>query len=128
MRIVAHGVDIVVCSRIERIWKEHGPRFLDRIYTPRERDYCLAARDATPRLAGRFATKEAVMKALGVGWRAGIEWTDIETLPDGYGKPHVALAGQTALRAREIGIDDMLISISHAGDYAVASAIGVAGA
>jgi holo-[acyl-carrier protein] synthase len=124
MSIVAHGVDLVHCPRIARIWQEHGERFLKRVYTARERDYCLAApRIALPRLSGRFAAKEAVMKLLGTGWRGGVEWTDIETLPDPLGKPLVTLHGATARLAASLGIERVLISISHAGDYALASAL-----
>ena len=65
------------------------------------------------------------MKVLGTGWRGGVRWTDIETLPDPLGKPLVSLHGQTAALAAHLGIDLVLISISHAGEYAIASAIGL---
>jgi holo-[acyl-carrier protein] synthase len=77
------------------------------------------------RLSGRFAAKEAVMKMLGTGWRGGVEWTDIETLPDPAGKPLVTLRGATAKLADTLGVTHILLSISHAGDYALASAIGL---
>jgi len=125
MQIIAHGVDIVVCARIARIWQDHGDRFLERLYTPAERAYCLECRTPLPRLAGRFAAKEAVLKVLGTGLRGGLEWTDIETLPDGLGKPVVALHGAAGRAAAALGITGVLMSISHAGDYAVASAIGI---
>ncbi|TWT44914.1 Holo-[acyl-carrier-protein] synthase [Phycisphaerae bacterium RAS1] len=125
MQILGHGVDIVVCQRIERIWREHGERFLDRIFTADERRYCVGNRSELVRLAGRFAAKEAVLKVLGTGWRGGIEWTDIEVLPDPLGRPLVSLHGQTAKLAAALGIRTVLVSISHAGDYAVASAIAV---
>jgi holo-[acyl-carrier protein] synthase len=125
MQIIAHGVDIVVCARIARIWQDHGDRFLERLYTPAERAYCLECRTPLPRLAGRFAAKEAVLKVLGTGLRGGLEWTDIETLPDGLGKPVVTLHGAAGRAAAALGITGVLMSISHAGDYAVASAIGI---
>lgn len=126
-RVLVHGVDLVHLPRIERIWREHGDHFLRRIYTAAEREYCLDGRVQVQRLAGRFAVKEAVMKALGTGWRGGIEWTDIETIADPLGKPVVSLHGQTAQAARDRGITHWLVSISHAGEYALASAIGGAG-
>ena len=126
MQIVSQGIDIVVVARIERIWQDHGNSFLKRIYTLGERDYCLNCKTPGVRLSGRFAAKEAVLKALGTGWIGGIAWTDIETLPDELGKPHVTLSNRTAELATKAGIDEMLMSISHAGEYAVASAIGVA--
>ncbi len=125
MNVIAHGIDLVHCPRVERIWQDHGERFLDRVYTTAEREYCLDARDAVTRLAGRFAAKEAVMKVLGTGWRGGVEWTDIETLPDPLGKPLVKLSGATAELARSLNIERVLLSISHAGEYAMASALGV---
>ncbi|MBK9127507.1 MAG: holo-ACP synthase [Phycisphaerales bacterium] len=126
MPVVAHGVDLVEVARIDRIWKAHGPRFLERVYTPAERAYCLACKDPAVRLAGRFAAKEAVMKVLGTGWAGGIEWGDIETLPDPLGRPLVALHGKSAQLAASLGLDVVLISISHSGGLAIASAIGVA--
>jgi holo-[acyl-carrier protein] synthase len=126
MNIVAHGVDLVEIARIARMWSTHGERFAQRVYTPAERAYCLDCKDPGVRLAGRFAAKEAVMKLLGVGWAGGIEWTDIETLPDPLGRPVVALAGKSAQLAAALGIDCVLISITHTGGLAMASAIGVA--
>lgn len=125
MQVIGHGVDVVVCERIRRICADHGERFLSRIYTARERDYCLGTRAELVRLAGRFAAKEAVLKVLGTGWRGGIEWTDIEVLPDPLGRPLVTLHGHTAKLAESLGIRTVLVSISHAGDYAVASAIAL---
>lgn len=125
MPIVAHGVDLVHCPRIARLWSAHGKRFLARVYTEPEQAYCLDFREPAARLGGRFAAKEAVMKVLGTGWRGGVEWTDIETLPDPLGKPLVTLRGRTAELARSLGIDQILLSISHSGEYALASAIGI---
>ena len=125
MQIVAHGIDIVRCDRIERVWKDHGEHFLSRIYTPAERDYCLDCKTVAVRLSGRFAAKEAVLKVLGTGWRGEIRWTDIETLPDPLGRPVVTLHGAAAALAQRLGITRILMSISHTADHAVASAIGV---
>ena len=123
MQIIAHGIDIVRCDRIERVWRDHAERFVDRVYTAAERDYCLNCKTPVVRLAGRFAAKEAVLKTLGTGWRGGILWTDIETLPDPLGKPLVTLHGETAKLAESLGIDHILLSISHTRDHAIASAI-----
>lgn len=123
MNVVGHGVDLVVCSRIERIWKQHGAVFLGRVYTSAEQRYCLEKADAAMRLAARFAVKEAVLKALGTGWRGGLRFTDIETLHDPLGRPVVSLHGETAALAQRHGAARVLVSISHAGDLAIASAI-----
>ncbi len=119
-----HGVDLVHIPRIRRIWLAHGDHFLTRVFTPAERAYALGARQAEITLAGRFAVKEAVFKALGTGWRGGIEWTDVETLPDRLGRPCLTLHGKAAHRGELLNIRRWTISISHAGEYAMASAIG----
>lgn len=123
--VLAIGTDLVEIARIERIWHDHGPRFLDRVYTQAEQRYCLDSKLAAIRLAGRFAAKEAILKVLGTGWRGGIEWTDIEVLPDRLGKPLTELTGNTRKLAEQIGIRQVLVSISHAGGFATAMAVGL---
>lgn len=125
MRIVGHGVDIVRIERVERIWREHGERFLQRILTSAEIAYCLDCKTPGVRLAGRFAVKEAILKALGTGWRAGIEWTDLEVLPDGYGAPQLRISGKTESYAKVLKIEQILVSISHTDENAIGSAIAV---
>lgn len=125
MRVIGHGIDLVLIARVERIWQRHGQRFLDRTYTAAEQAYCLDSRTPAIRLAGRFAAKEAVMKVLGTGWTNGVEFSFIETLPDKWGKPVVTLHGTTAEFARRQGVEAILMSISHAGEYAMASALGI---
>jgi holo-[acyl-carrier protein] synthase len=124
--VVAHGIDLTEMARINRIWEAHGDRFLRRIYTPAEQAYCLECKFPLPRLTGRFAAKEAVLKVLGTGLRGGLEWTLIETLPDALGKPLVTLHGAARTEADQRGIGTILISVTHTGDYAMASAIGLA--
>ena len=124
MSIVGHGIDIVETQRIARMLSEHGQHFLDRVYTPSEQQYAQASpKRRIERLAGRFAAKEAVLKALGTGWRGGIAWTDVEILPDTAGRPLVRLSGQCATIAAQLGITAWQISISHIESHATASAI-----
>lgn len=125
MMIVAHGIDLVHLPRLERVWTVHGERFLARVFTPVERTYCLARHRAAVHLAGRFAVKEAVMKVLGTGWSRGLQWTDIETVAGESGRPEVRLLGRAAELAAERGITQVLVSITHAGEYAQASALGL---
>src|SRR5206468_6531683 len=125
MPILGHGIDIVETARIRRSVEEHGQRFLDRVYTPAEQVYC--ARNIKryfEHLAGRFAAKEAVLKVLGTGWRGGIAWTDIEIVKDPSGQPKVALSGECARIATELGIARWHVSISHIETHATASAMG----
>jgi holo-[acyl-carrier protein] synthase len=115
------GVDVVTISRIQRAVDSYGTRFLARVYTPAEMTLC---RGRIPELAVRFAAKEAVSKALGVGMRLlhrdGIGFQDVEVVPDMRGKPHVRLSGRAAERAIELNLTEWAISLSHERDTAVA--------
>jgi holo-[acyl-carrier protein] synthase len=126
MSIVGHGIDIVETARIRRSVDEHGDRFLDRVYTLAEQQYCAENKKRYfEHLAGRFAAKEAVLKVLGTGWRGGIAWTDIEIVNETSGQPKVKLSGECLRIAAELGIAAWHVSISHIETHATASAIGV---
>jgi holo-[acyl-carrier protein] synthase len=128
MPILGHGIDIVETERIKRSVEEHGQRFLDRVFTPGEQQYCAAnAKRYYEHLAGRFAAKEAVLKVLGTGWRGGIAWTDIEILREPSGQPTITLTGECRRIAAETGITRWHVSISHIETHATASAIGLRG-
>lgn len=118
--IHAHGIDIIEISRVGKAIETWGERFLKRIYTPDEIEYC---KGRAPELAARFAGKEAMMKALGTG-HIGISPRDIEILSSTGGAPSIQLSGSAKARAEEIGIDYVIITLSHSRDYAVASVIG----
>ena len=123
--ILGHGIDIVSVERIGRMLADHGQRFLDRCFTPAEQTHCAASEKRhLERLAGRFAVKEAVLKVLGTGWRGGIQWTDMDVLPDPLGRPVLTLTGEAAKLADKIGIARWHVSISHIETHAVGSAIG----
>jgi holo-[acyl-carrier protein] synthase len=113
------GVDVIEIQRIDRTLARFGDRFLHRIYTQGEIDYC---RGRVQSLAGRFAAKEAVSKALGIGMRR-IRWRDIEILPDPRGKPNVYLHGRAANVASAQGITGLDVSITHSRNDAVAMVV-----
>jgi holo-[acyl-carrier protein] synthase len=125
MEIVGIGTDIVECLRIGRMVEQHGELFLNRVYTEREIRYCQARKHATEHFAGRWAAKEAIMKCLGTGWRKGLCWTDMEIRNDPEGKPSVLLRGAARDRAVQLGIDKVLLTISHCRAYATASAVAL---
>jgi len=126
MSIVGHGIDIIETARIKQSVEEHGDRFLDRVYTAGEREYCERSRKRYyEHLAGRFAAKEAVLKVLGTGWRGGIAWTDIDIISHSSGQPRVVLSGECERIARQLGIGAWHVSISHIETHATASAIGL---
>jgi holo-[acyl-carrier protein] synthase len=113
------GVDIIEIERIAGTLARFNGRFLDRIYTTAEQRYC---GHRVERLAGRFAAKEAVSKALGVGIRR-LSWRDIEVLPNPSGKPEVVLHGRAWQVAQQHGIVGLSLSISHSRELAIAYAI-----
>lgn len=125
MQAIAHGVDMVEVARIAEMQSSHGQQFLDRCFTPGEQAYCIERRRVEEHLAGRFAAKEAVLKALGLGLRGGILWTDVEVTRSEDGAPGVVLRGRAAKIACEHGIVSWLLSISHTSTHAMASAIGL---
>jgi holo-[acyl-carrier protein] synthase len=123
MRKYRTGVDIIEIDRVQAAVDRWGQRFLGRIYTDAELDYC---RGRVPELAVRFAGKEAVMKALGTG-RRGVSWRDVEILPDRRKAPLVFLHGRARRRARRLSLGELAISLSHSRHYAVASVVGGSG-
>jgi len=121
--IVGTGIDIVAVERIARLYERHGERVYRHLLTAAETEVILGLGQPVTRLAGRFAAKEAVLKALGTGWARGIGFTQIEILNDEAGAPHVTLSGRAAERCTELGGRIWHLSISHERDTAVAMAI-----
>lgn len=131
------GTDIVYIPRIQTALERFGQRFLQRVYTPTEQRDCSSLIQApvqavllhekragvsAGQLAGRWAAKEAVAKALGTGWR-GLRYTDIEVQRQPSGQPQVFLYGAAAIAAAQWGDYHWQVSLSHDGDYAIATAI-----
>jgi holo-[acyl-carrier protein] synthase len=121
--IVGLGIDIAEINRIEAAIGRYGDHFLRRLFTPAEIEYCESHRNRFERYAGRFAAKEAAMKALGTGWRRGVRWVDIEVIRDPAGKPSLRLAGQAGAFAARLGVRNIALTIPHAGNTALAEVI-----
>lgn len=121
--IVSCGVDICETKRIRQLAEEHGEKFLKRTFTPEELSYSLGRPREAEHLAGRFAAKEAVLKALGTGWSAGISWLEVSVTILPSGEPRVKLLGRAAEVAAERGIEKLHISLSHCHRYAVAMVV-----
>jgi holo-[acyl-carrier protein] synthase len=105
--------------------ERHGELFINRVYTPQEIRYCQSRKQATQHFAGRWAAKEAILKALGTGWRKGISWRDIEVRNDRSGRPVVGLRGGARDIVEQRGIREMLVSISHCRSHATAYALAL---
>ncbi len=121
--IISCGVDICETQRIAEMVKEHGRRFLERTFTDEELEYSLGRPREAEHLAGRFAAKEAVLKALGTGWAAGISWLDISVSILPSGQPRIRINGTAAQVAEERGVKHLHISLSHCHSYAVAMVV-----
>jgi len=124
-RLLGIGTDIIGCERIAQMLEKHGELFLQKVFTPREIEYCSARKSAHQHYAGRWAAKEAVLKVLGTGWAKGIQWTDVEVINEASGAPTLLLANRAAEIAMAKGIRSVQISISHCKEYATAFAVGV---
>lgn len=123
MRVLGIGTDITECLRIAQLIERHGELFITRVYTEHEIAYCSSRKAATQHYAGRWAAKEAVLKALGTGWRRGISWRDIEVRNLPSGAPSIVLRGGARDVFERLGIERLHISISHSRTNAIAYAI-----
>jgi holo-[acyl-carrier protein] synthase len=121
--IVGLGIDIAEVSRIEAAITRHGRPFLERVFTPAEIAYCESHRNRFERYAGRFAAKEAAMKALGTGWSGGVRWVDIEVTRLPSGQPTLVLRGATREHANRLKVRRASLSITHSGNTALAEVI-----
>ena len=120
--IVGIGLDMVEIKRMERIHSDHGDRFVQRICLPGE----VEGRETgalAQHLAGLFAAKEAVLKALGTGWSAGLGFSQVEVVKNEHGAPGVRLHGNADRRAKQLDVHQIHLSITHDGAYAAAVAI-----
>lgn len=118
------GVDMLEIERMERVIARR-PNFVARVFTEEERAYCDRSARPAEHYAARFAAREAVLKALGTGFSDGVGLRDVSVSRDDAGRPHVVLTGRAAEIAREGGVREIALSISHTHDVAVANAIAV---
>jgi holo-[acyl-carrier protein] synthase len=121
--IVGLGMDIIEIERIRSVYLRHQKRFVKRILTAAEQAYVLRFADPSSSLAGRWAAKEAALKALGTGLAEGIGWRDIEILPDPLGKPILTLHDRACARAKELAATHFHVTITHSELFAVAQVI-----
>src|SRR5581483_1203183 len=121
--IVGLGVDLIEIDRVKRAHEKHGQRFIDRLYTKAEAQYCLRKKDPYPSLAGRFAAKEAVIKAFSHGFGGRWKWTQIEVVRSLSGKPDLKFTGIMEELRLERGIDRVHLSIAHSKRDATAHVI-----
>jgi len=121
--IVGTGIDIAEVARIRRSIERFGDRFVERVYTPGEIDYCDSKANRAERYAARFAAKEAAMKALGTGWNHGVRWRDCEVMRLPGGRPTITFHGKAAAVAARLGVKNAALSLSHTAEQAIAQVI-----
>jgi holo-[acyl-carrier protein] synthase len=125
MNVIGIGTDIVECLRIGQMIERHGELFITRVYTDHEIQYCQSRKLAMQHFAGRWAAKEAVLKAIGTGWIKGVSWRDVEVRNEPGGKPTIVLRGGLKDIADNAGVGQVLISVSHCRSHATAYAIAM---
>ena len=119
------ATDIIERLRSAQMIERHGELFIARVFTPHEIQYCQSRKLATQHYAGRWAAKEAILKAIGTGWSRGIGWRDVEVRNEPGGKPVVSLRGGARDMMDKIGVAQVLVSISHCRSHATAYAIAI---
>jgi holo-[acyl-carrier protein] synthase len=122
MNILGLGFDATDIPRIGAAFERYGERFLHRVFTEGEIAYCTRRRNPVPHLAGRFAAKEAAMKALGTGHSRGVLWRDIEVFR-AYGPPQLRLHGGAAAQAARMRVQSTLVTITHSEALAMAQVL-----
>lgn len=121
--IVGSGIDLVEIGRIQQSLDRFGERFLNRIYTPAEQEYCLRKKASAESFAARFAAKEAAAKALGTGISRGVNWLEIEVVRELGGKPGMCFHGRAAEYASRLGVSRAAVSLTHTRELAMASVV-----
>jgi holo-[acyl-carrier protein] synthase len=121
--IVGMGIDVAEVPRIQQVIESQKERFLRRVYTLDEVAYCEQFKNKYERYAGRFAVKEAAMKALGTGWSRGVRWVDVEVVRQRGGRPNLALKGEAKKIADAMGVKNIAVSITHTSEQAIAQVI-----
>jgi len=123
MTVRGIGVDLTRIPRLREVVARWNDRFLQRVFTEQELEYCRRRRDPIPHLAARFAAKEATLKALGTGLRMGVKWRELEVRRERGQAPIMVLSGRCRAIAEAKGGRRVLLSLTHDGDYAMAQAM-----
>jgi holo-[acyl-carrier protein] synthase len=121
--VIGVGTDMTEIGRIAHSIERYGERFLHRIFTPREIEYCQRKKNAAESFAARFAAKEAGAKALGTGISRGVGWLELEVTRAPGERPILQLSGRAAARARSLGVAHVSLSLTHSRDTALAVVI-----
>ncbi|MGC3968767.1 MAG: holo-ACP synthase [Pirellulales bacterium] len=126
MNVIGIGSELVECLRVARMIERHGELFINRVYTAAEIKFCNSRKHATQHFAGRWAAKEAVMRALGVRSRKGFDWRDVEIRRDKSGRLTAAFRGAARDLIEQWNVGDIHLTIAHCRAVATATALVLA--
>ncbi len=121
--IIGTGVDVIEIARIGSVLERLKDRFIARVFTSAEQQFCNQHRDPVPHYAVRFAAKEALFKAIGTGWAKGVTWLDAEVLRERQEAPALRLHGEAQRLSELMGVKKVHVSLSHSDQWAVALVI-----
>lgn len=121
--IIGIGIDVIDIERLRKALKRQKDRFVARVFTQSEQDFCRSHRDPVPHYAARFAAKEALFKALGTGWAKGVTWLDVEVKRERQDPPALRLGGKAARISASLGTARIHLSLSHSESSAAAVVI-----
>ncbi|MCX7983041.1 MAG: holo-ACP synthase [Syntrophales bacterium] len=120
--ITGTGIDLVEIERVRKILERRGDKFVEKVFTDREKEYCEKQKEPAPHYAARFAAKESCLKALGLGMGA-VSWKELEVVTTSSGQPELCLSGRAREILREKGVGRLLLSLSHSSREAIAIVI-----
>ena len=118
--VLGLGTDLIETNRVQESISRHGERFLERIFTSGEIEYCLRKKNSAESFAARFAAKEAGAKALGTGISRGVSWKEFEVRREASGRPTLHLSGRARELAEAMGVKRMQVSLTHSREFAMA--------
>jgi holo-[acyl-carrier protein] synthase len=118
--VLGLGTDLIETNRVQESISRHGERFLERIFTDGEIEYCLRKKNSAESFAARFAAKEAGAKALGTGISRGVSWKEFEVRREASGRPTLHLSGRARELAEAMGVKRMQLSLTHSREFAMA--------
>jgi len=121
--IIGTGVDLEEILSFRKVMERLKDRFLSRVFTPGEQQFCKHHRDPVPHFAVRFAAKEALFKALGTGWAKGVTWLDVEVQRERQDAPKIILHGEAQRLSNELGVQRVHLSLTHSDNWAIAMVI-----
>ena len=121
--IIGTGVDLVEIDRFRKVIERLKNRFILRVFTANEQQFCNEHRDPVPHFAVRFAAKEALFKALGTGWAKGVTWLDVEVRRERQDAPTMVLRGEAQRLSSSMGASKVHLSLSHSDQWAIATVI-----